>query len=202
MIETELEDAVARSTRNPNARWPERTNANRLEPECWPETAPGFTFAAGSRVFTIGSCFARNVEMNVSALGFDIPTRRFLDDNARAGRHSGDEILNKYTPPSIFQELAWTRRIRDRDGAVTEEDIAPFLLEIGGGKVIDLQHRLTGQFGQTRAEALAQRRDFYGLFAQAFDSETVIITLGLIECWLDRQTGQYVEFGPLLPRHN
>jgi len=202
MAETELEDAVARSTRNPNARWPERGTANRLEPECWPETAPLFTFAAGSRVFTIGSCFARNVEMHLSALGFDVPTRRFLDDNVRAGRHGGDEILNKYTPPSIYQELAWTKRIRDRDGTVTEEDIAPFLLEIGDGKVVDLQHRLTGQFGQTRAEALAQRQDFYGLFRQAFDSETVIITLGLIECWLDRLTGQFVEFGPSLPRHN
>ena len=49
---------------------------------------------------------------------------------------------------------------------------------------------------------LAQRRDLYRLFEQAFDSETIIITLGLIECWLDRRTGQYVEFSPLLHKHN
>jgi tetratricopeptide (TPR) repeat protein len=114
----------------------------------------------------------------------------------------GDEILNKYTPPSIFQELAWTKSIRDRDGIVTDEDIAPLLLNLGDGKVVDMQHRLTNQFGQDRPEALAQRRELYQLFEQAFDSETIIITLGLIECWLDRKTQQYVEFSPLLHKHN
>ncbi len=140
--------------------------------------------------------------MRLAMLGFDIPTRRFLDESRRAGRHTGDEILNKYTPPSIFQELAWTKSIRDRDGIVTDDDIAPLLLELDNGKVVDMQHRLTNQFGQDRSEALAQRRDLYRLFEQAFDSETIVITLGLIECWLDRRTQQFVEFSPLLHKHN
>jgi len=202
MADVELEDAIERSARNRAGKWPERSAQNRLEPECWPELNPSFRLANGSRVFTIGSCFARNVEMHLAALGFDIPTRRFLDESARAGRHVGDEILNKYTPPSIFQELAWTKSIRDRDGLVNDDDIAPLLLELDNGKVVDMQHRLTNQFGQDRPEALAQRRDLYRLFEQAFDSETIVITLGLIECWLDRRTQQYIEFSPLLHKHN
>ena len=109
---------------------------------------------------------------------------------------------NKYTPPSIFQELAWTKRIMERDRAVTMEDVEPLLLDLGEGRVVDLQHRLTNQYGVTRDEALAQRRDLYRLFENAFDSEVVVITLGLIECWFDRKTGQYVEFGPFMRKHN
>ncbi|HEX4860554.1 MAG TPA: GSCFA domain-containing protein [Rhizomicrobium sp.] len=202
MIEWELEDALGRSARNRAARWPERRGENRLEPECWPELNPRFRLAPGARVFTIGSCFARNVEHHLSGLGFDVPTRRFLDENIKAGRHGGDEILNKYTPPSIFQELAWTRKIMDRDRIVREDDVEPLLLDLGEGRVVDLQHRLTNQYGVTREEALGQRRDLYRLFENAFDSDVVVITLGLIECWFDRKTEQYVEFGPFLRRHN
>jgi tetratricopeptide (TPR) repeat protein len=202
MIDIDLEDALGRSTRNRAARWPERRGENRLEPECWPEFAPRFRLATGARVFTIGSCFARNVEHHLSALGFDVPTRRFLDENIKAGRHGGDEILNKYTPPSIFQELAWTKRIMERDRVVTMEDVEKLLLDLGEGRVVDLQHRLTNQYGVTRDEAFAQRRDLYRLFENAFDSEVVVITLGLIECWFDRKTGQYVEFGPFMRKHN
>lgn len=202
MTDTELEAAIERSAQNRAGRWPERTSQNRLEPECWPALNPGFNLASGSRVFTIGSCFARNVEQHLASLGFDVPARRFLNEAIAGGRSEGDEILNKYTPPSIYQELAWTKRIRDRDGTVTEEDIKPFLLDLGDGRVVDLQHRLTNQFGISRDKAIEQRRALYGLFANAFESETVIITLGLIECWLDRTTGQYVEFGPFMRKHN
>lgn len=202
MAEIELEEAVERSARNRASRWPERGAQNRLEPECWPEIEPGFALRPGSRVFTIGSCFARNVELHLAALGFDVPTRRFLDENAAANKAGGDEILNKYTPPSIYQELAWTRRIMERDGIVRDDDVEPFLLELDGGNVVDLQHHLTNQFGVPRARAVEQRRALYGLFENAFLSETVIITLGLIECWLDRASGQYVEFGPYMRSRN
>ena len=202
MADIELEEAIERSARNRASRWPERGAKNRLEPECWPELNPRFDFAAGARVFTIGSCFARNVELHLASLGFDIPTRKFLNENRRDGVPGGDEILNKYTPPSIHQELAWTRRIRERDGIVSEADVEPLLLDLGDGKVVDMQHRLTNQFGMSRAGALDQRRKLYGLFEKAFDSDIVIVTLGLIECWLDRASGQYVEFGPYMRKHN
>ncbi|HWA91138.1 MAG TPA: GSCFA domain-containing protein [Rhizomicrobium sp.] len=202
MAEIELEDAIARSAANRGARWPERGAANRLEPECWPELKPGFTLKPGSRVFTIGSCFARNVEHNLAALGFDVPARKFLDRNAGIKGAGGDEILNKYTPPSIWQELAWTKAIRDRDGEVREEDVEPLLLRLDDGTVVDMQHRLTNRYGVPRSQAVEQRRALYRLFENAFVSETVIVTLGLIECWIDRATGQYVEFGHYMRKHN
>jgi hypothetical protein len=202
MSEDELEDAVARGLRNRAGRWPERGTDSRLEPECWPELKPRFHLVPGSTVFTIGSCFARSVEVCLEQLGFNVPTRTFVKENRALMQEAGDEILNKYTPPSIWQELSWTKRIRDRDGIVTEADIEPLLLELDNGNVVDLQRRFANQFGIGRAEALAQRRVLYRLFETVFDSDVVVITLGLIECWLDRTTGQFIEFGNYLRKHN
>ncbi len=202
MSEIELEDAIARMERNRVCRWPGRGAANRLEPECWPEMNPGFRLNPGSTVFTIGSCFARNVERHLANLGFDIPMQRHLEENTTLPLHGDYELVTKYTPASIYQELAWTKRIRDRDGVITDEDIEPFLLDLGDGRFTDLQRSFQGEFGTGRADLLALRRTLYGLFENAFSCDVVIITLGLIECWLDRKTGQYVEFSEHFRKHN
>jgi tetratricopeptide (TPR) repeat protein len=202
MNEVELEDAIAHMERNRASRWPGRGAANRLEPECWPEMNPRFHLHPGSTVFTIGSCFARGVEKHLAAMGFDIPMRRYLEENTGLPVHGDYELVTKYTPASIYQELNWTKRIRDRDGIVTDEDIEPFLLDIGNGKFTDLQRSFQGEFGAAREDLLALRRTLYGLFEKAFDCDVVIITLGLIECWLDRKTGQYVEFSDHLRKCN
>jgi len=202
MAEFELEEAIERSTRNRASRWPERGAPNRLEPECWPELNPGFNLVPGSTVFAIGSCFARSVELHLMGFGFDVPTRTFLEKNPGAEHLTGDDILNKYTPASIYQELLWTKRIRDRDGEVSDADIEPFLLALDNGNVVDLQRRSMSPFGVGREDALLQRRSLYELFEKVFDSDVVVITLGTIECWLDRATGQFVEFGTYMRKHN
>lgn len=201
MQELGLEEALARSRKNPQAKWPHRHSANRLEPECWPGLNPSFKFESGDKIFTIGSCFARNIERHLVGAGFNIPTRKFL---AEAGfdADTGAEMLNKYTPPSIFQELSWTKQVMDRDGVVRAEDIEPFLLELKSGKVIDLQRRFTDRFGSSRAEALEQRQMFFDLFKEAFDAQVVIITLGLVECWWDAKVGQYIEMSGALAEYN
>jgi hypothetical protein len=201
MREVKLHDAVERMMRNGASRWPGRGARNRLEPECWPEMNPSFHLYPGSTVFTIGSCFARNVERHLEALGFEVPMRKFLAENATLQPLNDYELVTKYTPPSIYQELAWTKRIRDRDGIVTDEDIEPFLLDLGNGRFIDLQRRYQREFGASREEVLALRRILYGVFEKAFDCDAVIVTLGLIECWLDTKTGQYVEFSDNLTQH-
>lgn len=201
MQELGLEDALARSRKNPQAKWPQRHTANRLEPECWPGLTPSFKFEAGDKIFTIGSCFARNIERHLVGAGFNIPTRKFLAD-AGFDADTGAEMLNKYTPPSIFQELSWTWQVMDNGGVVRAEDIEPFLLELKSGRVIDLQRRFTDRFGSSREEALEQRQMFFDLFKQAFDAQVVIITLGLVECWWDARSEQYIEMSAALAEYN
>lgn len=196
-VEIEFDQALKNANRR-SARWPTRDRSNRLEPECWPETRPSFTLARGCKVFTIGSCFARHIETHLDAHGFEVPAVTFAAEyDAKFGINLG-EMLNKYTPASIWQELSWTRGILERDGVITPKDIEPFLLDLGDDDVLDM-HRL--QLGtQTRAEALEKRQIIFDLFRQAFECDICIITLGLIEAWYDRETEQFIEFSPLLKK--
>jgi len=193
----------AREQKDGRDRWPGRgKGANRLEPECWPLLKPRFHFEPGCSVFTIGSCFARNIEAHLARAGFHVPNVLFLEQHKAELGKTGREILNKYTPPSIYQELAWTKSILDRDDRVTAEDIEPFLLELPDGNVLDVMRRNYPRAGTDRKAALAQRQSFYELFRNAFTSDIVVMTLGYVECWYDRKFDQYIEFNPRLAEHN
>jgi len=123
MIDIPLGDALKRSNQNKSSSWPNRGGENRLEPECWPTLNPKFQLRPGSSIFTIGSCFARHIEHYLHQFGFHLPTIEYL---ASSDERVGSEILNKYTPPSIYQDLAWTKKIRDRDDIVRMSDIGFF----------------------------------------------------------------------------
>ena len=106
MLDIPLNQALKRSARNQQSKWPDSNAENRLEPECWPALNPKFQLTRGSRIFTIGSCFARHIEQYLHQFGFHLPTIRYLETLDGVG----SEILNKYTPPSIYQDLAWTKK--------------------------------------------------------------------------------------------
>ena len=131
MEETDLRTAIKRASANDQSRWPSRERANRLEPICWPTFQPRFKLEPGATVFTIGSCFARNIERSLFDLGFAIPTFTFARDNPELVAGTNLSVLNRYTPPSIYQELDWVRTILDRDDTVQMVDIEPFLLDAG-----------------------------------------------------------------------
>ncbi|MEM1201298.1 MAG: hypothetical protein AAGI06_18500, partial [Pseudomonadota bacterium] len=61
------------------AEWPSRlAPENRIEPLCKPGFKPNFHLEPGEKIFTIGSCFARNIEKALATRGFDVVTRRIL----------------------------------------------------------------------------------------------------------------------------
>lgn len=177
-------------------RWPKRGAGNRLEPECWPVLKPSFQIEAGASIFAIGSCFARNIERHLFEMGFYIPTINFLNDNPDLHPALNPDALNKFTPPSIYQELAWTRQILDRDDCVRMEDIESFLYTLDDGNVLDLQRRPANQRGTTPEEALRLHSICYKLFRHAFTCDVAIITLGYVECWLDTEKQAYVQYRP------
>ena len=57
------------------ARFPDRSDPRDRQGALFPEVRPRFTFEDGCRIFTIGSCFARNIEQHLT--GYDLPTLRF-----------------------------------------------------------------------------------------------------------------------------
>lgn len=144
-----------------------------------PRGRQSFTAAPSDTFFAIGSCFARNVEERLEMAGAEVISRRFAIDDLgdSSARHTG--IFNKYTPLSILQELKWA--------AGEEEYPQEALLHLGGDDWYDPHLRLNSGHG-TRQSLLARRAQIAQYFAQAFTADVVIITLGLIETWVDLET--------------
>ena len=167
---------------------------DRLKPACWPEINPSFTLQAGAKVFTLGSCFARNIEGHLDRLGFDVPMQSFKVPPAEfPARPNG--ILNKYTPPSIYQELRWTADILERDGKVGTQDCEALCYRLKDGSVID--NGLSGFNPVSYERFLERRREIFEVMRHAFDAECVVVTPGLTEAWLDTATGLYIQKAPI-----
>lgn len=170
-----------------------RKATDRIINQVWPEITPSFQIHPGAKIFTIGSCFARNIEEHLYRLGFRIPTLDFrVPREEWAARANG--ILNKYTPAAIFQEIEWARNILLKGGKVTESDSAPFLYECAEGACIDTN--LGGFVPVTRERFFERRSQVYNTFKEAFNADYVVMTLGLVEAWFDREMGLYIQDPP------
>lgn len=147
------------------------------------------TFSAkpGDTFFAIGSCFARNVEERLEQAGATVTSRhiRVRDLGNKSAREGG--VFNKYTPASILQELKWSAGI--------EEYPEEALLPVSKSNYYD--PFLSGKAGSgTIEELMARRQEVKEYFAQAFQADVVILTLGLIEAWIDQETGLILNEAP------
>lgn len=166
---------------------------DRIRPQVWPHVDQRFDIAGNAKIFTIGSCFARNIEDNLSALGYELPTLEFdVPQSEKNGRPA--TILNKYTPASIYQEVKWTHTILSRDGVVTWDDVEPLAFHDGDGKYLDLA--LATLVPVDRDRLLERRQHVFEVFKEAFASDAVTLTLGLVEAWYDKKTDLFVQFAP------
>lgn len=166
--------------------------AGTLDGEVWPEVRPSFRIGSGETVFTIGSCFARNIETHLATLGCRVP---MLDFRLPAGEWHGPPTtaLNKFSPGAFLQSLAWTRAVADSGGTVTWEHCAPLAIEGRDGQVFDLE--LASQTTVTRERFLERRQQIYEVFREAFSADAVMMTPGLVEAWRDLETGMWIQ-GP------
>ena len=89
--------------RNKNRKYPSQTD-QRYRParNLYPSVSPGFMMKAPQSVFTIGSCFARNVERVLLNNGFEVPT---VDFSAPEQEAPGlpNRVLNQYNPGTMMQ---------------------------------------------------------------------------------------------------
>jgi tetratricopeptide (TPR) repeat protein len=194
-------DALKRRGNNLSGTWPERGEANRLEPDCWPTIQPRFKIPAGAKVFTIGSCFARNIENRSAAMGFQIPSVAATRNNYEF-LDGGGLALDVYTPTAMLQELLWTKRILDRDDTPTGDDVLPLLLPVGRpDRFIDIHTRRDPGTGYSLEKQIQRRKIMYKINREAFFCDLAVITLGLIETWWDLESNQTIEFHPRMARH-
>ncbi|MGB2203387.1 MAG: GSCFA domain-containing protein, partial [Pseudooceanicola atlanticus] len=152
-----------------------------------PEAARSFDASADDTFFAIGSCFARNVEERLEQAGAAVSSRRIAVEGLghQAAREGG--VFNKYTPLSILQELRW---------AAGTEPYPEAALLPAGDQLYDPYLSPKAERGDV-ATLMARRDQIRAYFAQAFEADIVVLTLGLIETWIDRETGLTLNDAPL-----
>jgi tetratricopeptide (TPR) repeat protein len=179
-------DALVNRKSNPVATWGNRTIANRVEPVAKPKFDVPFQLQAGESIFTVGSCFARNVETQLMQRGFRIPVRELFKRPEFMGLEVG--IVNNFGTPSIYNEFAW---------AFGEKQFVPeqHILEAVPGKFVDL-HLVSSVRPESWELVLARREAIRQAYQAAKDCRIIIITLGLIEIWYDAKTTTYLNSAP------
>jgi GSCFA family len=175
-----LDEAVAKARIAGYARrFPPHDDPRRRNGAVFSEIFPRFSLTKGATIFTMGSCFARNVEEKLP--DFYLPTRKFgVPKNERLGRPNG--ILNEYNPGTMCQRVEFAQR------RVSFEDlcIAP---EKGGFIDLLLPEHTTAA---TKDRLMGRRREVDDVYGALFVSEAIIITFDLVEAWFDKVTKLYL----------
>jgi hypothetical protein len=160
-----------------------------------PATFPTFSLSKKDTVLTMGSCFARNIETHLAALGCKIPALAFA---AEENMGPFNEMLNLFAPPAFLNELEWTERILLRDSKVTWDDCAQFAFQMPSGLYIDLW--LVRGNKLTEGQFVARRQKLFNLYASCFTADCLIMTPGLVESWFDNGTGKHINAAPIRDR--
>jgi len=195
-------DAYRFLKKNPAARWyqegADRGDPNgvlafqRMErPFFEPRIVPGFSVRRKDRIFAIGSCFARGIEKVLMHKGFTMESAATEFDafELRAKGATPLGFTNKYTTWSILNELRWAL---DPDAHFPDEAF----VQISDTEWVDPHTNPTLQFVDLE-RTRERRRIISDVTARIAHCQVAVITLGLIETWLDRKTGLYMNMAPI-----
>lgn len=138
-----------------------------------------------SKVFTIGSCFAREVESVLLDCEFAVPVAGFTIPEGELP-FPGPHLLNEYNAGTIIQRLESVTGdfdYGDKGIEFTDKGAIDLFLHVGSAPV--------------SIERLRQRRrEIAGLYQQLLVSDVIIITLGLVESWYDAVDCCYLNKAP------
>src|SRR5665213_58378 len=88
--------------------WPDhREPTKRLEGLVDVSCQPTFEIRSDDRIFTMGSCFARNIERRLREIGFVTPMYDSEVEQTLQQLGHGLEFLNKYSTPAMRAEVEW-----------------------------------------------------------------------------------------------
>ncbi|MBJ3774524.1 GSCFA domain-containing protein [Acuticoccus mangrovi] len=186
-------DALKTALANRYRKYPGRDDARCRGSMLMPHVTPSFRLEKSGAIFTIGSCFARNIEEPLVAAGYRVPTAEFdgsmYEDIGRKNR-----ILNQYSPATMAQVVA--EALKEEDAVDLEAALIPAKTE---GHVHDPLYSI-GVHTLPRAAAIERRRKIRALYRNGLaEARYVLITLGLVETWYDTEAGLYLNQAP--PNH-
>ncbi len=190
LLKLSAKEAFARRKTNPFGGWPLADDPdNRFAALAAPNYRSTFKLEPGQKIITIGSCFARNIEEELAACGFDIPMRTFAVDKREWARDPG-ELLNNYVPGAVAPQIRWAFGFE-------KYDLGRHAVEISPGRYLD-PYLAPASRPIPAEEILARRASLDALYRQLATSHAVVLTLGYVEAWFDNTSGHYVNSPPPL----
>lgn len=150
--------------------------------------SPKFKLRKSGKFFTIGSCFARNIEFVLERQGVDCITSRGIvpgEFYEQTGLGARNGALNAYTPHAMLDLI----RLTQRKNAATVA-----ALPLGDNEWVDM---LVSGIKSLPAEDLARvRRTILEVYSALREADTIIITLGYTESWYDTHDAIFVNRSP------
>jgi hypothetical protein len=180
--------AQARKNRheNPAATW----SAEGLGGEFFvPRCTPRFALPPRGAYFMIGSCFARGLESVLAGNRYDVRSvSKEFDRFESAGVGTPLGSTNRYNTGSILNEFAWAL---DPDRPFPENAI----VDISDDLSFDPHMNPTLKIVD-RATTLERRQIYTGVMREIANSDVIIITLGLVETWIDTEINAATNVAP------
>lgn len=194
LLEISARDALAHvGADSYRAKWPDhRFPAERHEGLIEVLCSPTFEIRRDDRIFTIGSCFARNIEQRLREIGLDTV---LYDQETVQGLEAVGEALpftNKYNVAAIRTELGWAC-----GGARPPEEF--ILLPLADGKALDGLLNPRRKTGADLQDARRRRAFVEAKYHRIAECRVVVMTLGLVEVWRDKASGLHLNVAPLGP---
>jgi hypothetical protein len=180
---------TAKKKRGVREKWPQKgREAEQFFPINFPSFMAPFSLGEEDKIFCIGSCFAREIEAVLERFGANVLSR------PKSRNHSENPSqtinFNKYTVPSIFNELKHALE-------PNPNDLDRFIIENPNGKAADYQ--LTGgALVGTRSQVEGWRKHSDKTFEKIREADLIILTLGLSEVWFDKESGIYLNHAPTM----
>ena len=177
--------ALTQTRRNRQRKYPGRGDPREADGMIFPAAPPGVRLSPGQSVFTIGSCFARNVEAQLQAAGLNVPTLGFSAPPSEAAGKA-NRLLNQYNPATMLQVVSGVGGPEDSRG----------LYRTGAGETVDALLS-SGGVPVTPERAVARRAEIATLYEDGLGaSDVAIVTLGLVEVWRDEADGIWLNDAP------
>jgi hypothetical protein len=182
-------DSLETASNNPAKRFPTRKEAGAPIGILTPRITPKFLLTGAEVAFTMGSCFARNIEEWLVEENIKVPTTDFAVPKSEwPYRPNGP--LNEFNAGTIAQRILWA----------LQEKTAPVGTVIGDGDSYDDLLLPGGCNPVSYERCLARRAEIDQVYKKLRSSDFVVITLGLVEAWHDDMLDVYLNQMPPISR--
>ncbi len=169
------QEALNNTRENKGRKYPTKEDSRFMNNSLFPYISPKFKFSEPCKVFTIGSCFARAIEIALRNYNIDLPTCSFSVPKTE-WPYAPNGLLGEFNPGTMRQRIlsAIRKETLSEETIVPENDGFADLLLVGGAPV-------------SYERAIQRRAEIGTIYNHLDSSEVIIITLGMVEAWYDNK---------------